>query len=128
MTANMLGLFIQKAGISFVTTQMGKGVMDETHPLFLGNCAQRLAFAGAYGHRIGNAPSLAPLLESCFKQGGVHLIDVPVDYNLFSSVSASLAETPAKGWLVMLLEHGQKQNKIIDSVKYSCILKLCQLP
>lgn len=37
---------------------------------------------GAYGHRIGSVSALLPLLESCFKQGGVHLIDVPVDYSL----------------------------------------------
>ncbi len=39
MTAKMLRAFVDKQGIPFVTTQMGKGVVDETHPLFLGNCA-----------------------------------------------------------------------------------------
>jgi len=39
MTARMLRAFVDKQGIPFVTTQMGKGVVDETHPLFLGNCA-----------------------------------------------------------------------------------------
>lgn len=39
MTARMLRAFIDKQGIPFVTTQMGKGVVDETHPLFLGNAA-----------------------------------------------------------------------------------------
>ncbi len=39
MTSRMLRAFVDKQGIPFVTTQMGKGVVDETHPLFLGNCA-----------------------------------------------------------------------------------------
>lgn len=39
MTSRMLRAFVDKQGIPFVTTQMGKGVIDETHPLFLGNCA-----------------------------------------------------------------------------------------
>ncbi|HET6603198.1 MAG TPA: acetolactate synthase large subunit [Xanthomonadaceae bacterium] len=37
-TAKMLREFIDKLGIPFFTTQMGKGVVDETDPLFLG-CA-----------------------------------------------------------------------------------------
>ncbi len=39
MTAKMLRNFVEKQGIPFVTTQMGKGVVDEMHPLFLGNAA-----------------------------------------------------------------------------------------
>ncbi len=39
MTSRMLRAFVDKQGIPFVTTQMGKGVIDETHPRFLGNCA-----------------------------------------------------------------------------------------
>ncbi|NBB78447.1 MAG: acetolactate synthase large subunit [Verrucomicrobia bacterium] len=39
MTSRMLRAFVDKQGIPFVTTQMGKGVVDETHPRFLGNCA-----------------------------------------------------------------------------------------
>lgn len=39
LTAKQLKAFIEKQGIPFVTTQMGKGVVDETHPLFLGNAA-----------------------------------------------------------------------------------------
>ncbi len=38
-TCKMLRSFVEKQGIPFVTTQMGKGVVDETHPLFLGNAA-----------------------------------------------------------------------------------------
>ncbi len=36
---------------------------------------------GASGHRVERAADFAPLLEHCFRQGGVHLIDVPVDYS-----------------------------------------------
>jgi acetolactate synthase-1/2/3 large subunit len=38
MTSRMLSQFIEKTGIPFVTTQLGKGVVDETNPKFLG-CA-----------------------------------------------------------------------------------------
>jgi len=38
MTSRMLGELIDKTGIPFVTTQLGKGVVDERHPKFLG-CA-----------------------------------------------------------------------------------------
>lgn len=38
-TAKMLGEFIDQTGIPFFNTQMGKGVIDEGHPLFLGTAA-----------------------------------------------------------------------------------------
>jgi acetolactate synthase-1/2/3 large subunit len=48
MTGRMLRQFIEKTGIPFCTTQMGKGVIDERHPLFLGCCALS---AGDFVHR-----------------------------------------------------------------------------
>jgi acetolactate synthase-1/2/3 large subunit len=36
---------------------------------------------GAKGHRVASAAQLAPLLDSCFREGGVHLIDLPIDYS-----------------------------------------------
>lgn len=39
MTSRMLGELVDKQRIPFITTQMGKGVVDERHPLFLGNAA-----------------------------------------------------------------------------------------
>lgn len=39
MISNMLIGFVEKTGIPFLNTQMGKGVIDETHPLFLGTAA-----------------------------------------------------------------------------------------
>ena len=39
ITCRMLRQFIRRTGIPFVTTQMGKGVIDEADPLFLGNAA-----------------------------------------------------------------------------------------
>ena len=39
ITSNMLSQFIESKGIPFFTTQMGKGVVDERSPLFLGNAA-----------------------------------------------------------------------------------------
>ncbi len=36
---------------------------------------------GAKGHRLSSAAELVPLLQSCLNEGGVHLIDAPVDYS-----------------------------------------------
>ncbi len=36
---------------------------------------------GATGHRIESTEDLLPTFERAFKAGGVHLIDVPVDYS-----------------------------------------------
>jgi acetolactate synthase-1/2/3 large subunit len=38
-TSRMLNEFVDKLGIPFFTTQMGKGVIDEHHPLWIGNAA-----------------------------------------------------------------------------------------
>jgi len=38
-TAKMLAEFVDKTGIYFVNTQMGKGVIDERHEKFLGTAA-----------------------------------------------------------------------------------------
>ncbi|MCW9015021.1 MAG: acetolactate synthase large subunit [Gammaproteobacteria bacterium] len=38
-TCRALPAFIEKTGIPFFSTQMGKGVVDERHPLFLGNAS-----------------------------------------------------------------------------------------
>lgn len=39
ITCRNLRTFVEKTGIPFFTTQMGKGVVDERSPLFLGNAA-----------------------------------------------------------------------------------------
>ena len=36
---------------------------------------------GARGHRLTETAALQPLIEQCFAVGGVHLIDVPIDYS-----------------------------------------------
>ena len=48
VTSRMLTQLIDKTGIPFVTTQLGKGVVDERHPNFLGNAALS---AGDFVHR-----------------------------------------------------------------------------
>ncbi len=48
MTSRMLSQFIDKTGIPFVTTQLGKGVVDENHPKFLGCAALS---SGDFVHR-----------------------------------------------------------------------------
>jgi acetolactate synthase-1/2/3 large subunit len=48
LTSRMLGEFVEKTGIPFISTQMGKGVIDENSDLFLGNAALS---DGDYLHR-----------------------------------------------------------------------------
>jgi len=36
---------------------------------------------GASGHRVEATEGFVPLLERCFTEGGVHLVEVPVDYS-----------------------------------------------
>jgi acetolactate synthase-1/2/3 large subunit len=55
MTSKMLTQFIDKTGIPFVTTQLGKGVVDERHQLFMGCAALS---AGDYVHRAIEAADL----------------------------------------------------------------------
>jgi acetolactate synthase-1/2/3 large subunit len=39
LTSRMLRAFVDRVGLPFFSTQMGKGVLDETHPLWLGTAA-----------------------------------------------------------------------------------------
>jgi acetolactate synthase-1/2/3 large subunit len=55
VTGRMLLKFVEKTGIPFVTTQLGKGVIDETHPRFVGCAALS---AGDYVHRAIEAADL----------------------------------------------------------------------
>jgi len=54
-TCGPLAAFIGKTGIPFFTTQMGKGVVDERNPLFLGNAALS---SGDFLHRAIAAADL----------------------------------------------------------------------
>ena len=55
MTSRMLLQFVEKTGIPFITTQLGKGVIDETHPKFLGCAALS---AGDFVHKAIEAADL----------------------------------------------------------------------
>ncbi len=55
LTARTLRNMVNTLGIPFVTTQMGKGVIDERHPLFLGNTALS---SGDFVHRAVEAADL----------------------------------------------------------------------
>lgn len=48
MTSKVLSDFVDKTGIPFISTQLGKGVVDERHPGFIGNTALS---SGDYVHR-----------------------------------------------------------------------------
>ncbi len=55
LPSKMLSEFVAKTGIPFVTTQMGKGVIDETNHLFLGNTTLS---DGDFVHRAIDAADL----------------------------------------------------------------------
>ncbi len=55
LTCRMLREFIDKTGIPFLTTQLGKGVVDERHPRFVGCAALS---AGDFVHRAVEAADL----------------------------------------------------------------------
>tara|TARA_R110000772_G_scaffold83005_5_gene175768 strand:+ start:2297 stop:3937 length:1641 start_codon:yes stop_codon:yes gene_type:complete len=55
LTSKMLKEFVEKTGIPYVTTQMGKGVLDESHELFMGNTALS---SGDFVHRIIDSSDL----------------------------------------------------------------------
>ena len=55
ITGRMITQLIDKTGIPFVTTQLGKGVVDERHPRFLGCAALS---AGDFVHRAIEAADL----------------------------------------------------------------------
>jgi acetolactate synthase-1/2/3 large subunit len=81
MTSRMLLQLVEKTGIPFVTTQLGKGVLDETHPKFLGCAALS---AGDFVHRAIEASDLIinvghDVIEKppfFMKQGGTDVIHV----------------------------------------------------
>jgi acetolactate synthase I/II/III large subunit len=52
MTGKMLMEFVEKTGIPFLTTQLGKGVIDERHPRFVGCAALS---SGDFVHRAVEA-------------------------------------------------------------------------
>ena len=81
LTSKMLLEFIELTGIPFVTTQLGKGVVDERHPLFIGNAAMS---AGDFVHRAIEAADLIlnighDVIEKppfFMKRGGTEVIHV----------------------------------------------------
>ena len=81
MTSRMLLQIVEKTGIPFVTTQLGKGVVDEMHPKFLGCAALS---AGDFVHRAIEAADLIinvghDVIEKppfFMKQGGTDVIHV----------------------------------------------------
>jgi acetolactate synthase-1/2/3 large subunit len=81
MTSRMLLQLVEKTGIPFVTTQLGKGVLDELHPKFLGCAALS---SGDFVHRAIEAADLIinvghDVIEKppfFMKQGGTEVIHV----------------------------------------------------
>ena len=81
MTSRMLHQFVEKTGIPFVTTQLGKGVLDETGPKFLGCAALS---AGDFVHRALESADLIlnvghDVIEKppfFMKQGGTEVVHI----------------------------------------------------
>ena len=81
ISSKMLRRLIQTTNIPFVTTQMGKGVVDERDPRFLGNAA---VSSGDFVHRAIEAADLIinvghDVIEKppfIMKQGGVRVIHI----------------------------------------------------
>ncbi|MEO6388035.1 MAG: acetolactate synthase large subunit [Croceibacterium sp.] len=81
MTGRMLEQLVEKTGIPFLTTQMGKGVIDERHPKFLGCAALS---AGDFVHRavedsdciINVGHDVIEKPPFFMKNGGAHVIHV----------------------------------------------------
>ena len=48
---------------------------------------------GAHGHRVQRVEELRTILEQCYVDGGVHLVEVPVDY---ADARASIASTASQ--------------------------------
>jgi len=119
MTGRMLAEFVEKTGIPFVTTQLGKGVIDETSPKFLGCAALS---AGDFVHRAIGAADLIvnvghDVIEKppfFMQRGGAEVIHVnfrsaevdPVyfpQYEVIGDIGNSIwqfkeAIQPQKGW------------------------------
>ncbi|QLC23978.1 acetolactate synthase large subunit [Parasphingopyxis algicola] len=81
MTCRMLTQFVEKTGIPFVTTQLGKGVIDETSDKYLGTAALS---AGDFVHRAIESADLIvnighDVIEKppfFMKRGGAEVIHV----------------------------------------------------
>jgi acetolactate synthase-1/2/3 large subunit len=81
MTSRMLLQLVEKTAIPFVTTQLGKGVIDETHPKFLGCAALS---SGDFVHRAIEAADVIvnighDVIEKppfFMKQGGTEVVHV----------------------------------------------------
>ncbi len=81
MTSRTLLHFIEKTGIPFITTQLGKGVIDEAHPKFLGCAALS---AGDFCHKAIEAADVIvnighDVIEKppfFMQQGGTQVIHV----------------------------------------------------
>ena len=81
MTSKMLLEFVDKTGIPFLTTQLGKGVIDERHPKFVGCAALS---AGDFVHRAVEASDCIvnighDVIEKppfFMKTGGAHVIHI----------------------------------------------------
>ena len=84
--------------------------LDFTNPCFV---TYAKAY-GATGHRLESSADLEPLLRSCLEAGGVHLIDVPVDYSAREAIAATAARLPAGP--TSLAAFARQLNRTVHSV------------
>ncbi len=82
MGLDLVVLVLRDNGYGMVRwKQEAKGLAD--YGLSFGNpdFVRYVESYGGRGHRLQRTRDFLPLLEGCLKEGGLHLIDVPVDYS-----------------------------------------------
>ncbi len=79
---NLIVLILNDSSYGMIRwKQYGMGLQD--HGLEFNN-PDFVMYANSYGatgHRVESSDSFIPLLEQCYEQGGVHLVELPVDYS-----------------------------------------------
>src|SRR5881394_636083 len=94
MTSRMLSQFIEKTGIPFVSTQLGKGVVDETSDKFMGCAALS---AGDFVHRaIGAADLIVNIGNAIWQIKEDILPQVGWDFSAMYKARAAEVEHTAK--------------------------------
>ena len=84
---NLVVVVLNDGGYGMIKWKQGQEGFDD-FGLDFGNpdFVMQAQSYGASGHRVGAAGELAPLLENCLNEQGVHVIEVPVDYSINSCI------------------------------------------
>src|SRR3546814_16962017 len=107
-TAVALRAFIDKLGLPFFTTQMGKGVVDEDHPLWLGNAALS---DGDFVHRAIDAADVIVNVghdvvakPPVFMQKGRRTV-IPINFALAEGDTEYFPQIEVVGYITHTVDH-----------------------